>query len=423
MNTIAFFEIHTISDVKKYEFLNPNSECKNLKSLKIMKKLILLFLISIITLACERDDFNVGFVGIKKVEHEHGYGKIKLMIYMLPDTKKLFVKFNNEINSYEITSPLSDPYEIVFEDMPEGDYIFTISTVNKDGDESDEFLHFVSVYGNDYADRLITRRVISYDFINEKIIFDIAPPNHIYTVCSYIKSDGHSVTDTLKFDEIELPIENVNYVDPVVLQSFFSPSERYYELFSSSAVTKHWVENVMAIDKSGIKGVPLQHDDPGTAFGGSIANLFDGVHGDGNFYIPVLPDSPPHTITIDLGKTAKVTQVDVAPRPSLPGRLPKRYDFYGYPFDVSPEVLLAEADTEEGYPFEDAWHTEMIEKNWIYLGFAEPLPLASGWNSVEITLEPNDEVRYLRIRFDQNWDGNRYVDLSEITIYEKVYGF
>lgn len=393
-----------------------------------MKKPILFFLMILgITLACERNDFNAGFVGIEDVEHMHGNGKVKLMVDVSPDAKKLIVRFDDEINTYDLSSSsVSEPYEVVFENLADGDYIFSISTMNADGVESDKFLQFVHVYGEDYSGDVRTRDVTSLDYVENDIIlkFGKAPSGHYYTLCTYAKSDGQMVRDTMKRDEVNLTLRDVDFSHSVELQSFYYPSEYSYELFSASSITKTWKPIKRELDRSGISEVHLQHDDPGTAYGGSIAKLFDGVQSDGNFYIPTLPNSPPHTITVDLGGGTEVAQLNVAPRPSLPRRMPKRYDIYGYPGNLSPQELVEEADTEEGYPFEEAWKDEMIEKGWIYLGYFEPVSeLTDGWSSVKIELEPNDAVRYLRIRFGLNWEGTRYVDLSDITVYETKYGF
>jgi len=392
-----------------------------------MKPILFFLVILGITLACERNDFNAGYIGVEDVNHLHGNGKVKLMIDVSAEATQLIVKFNDEIKTYDLSSSsVSDPYEVVFENLAEGDYIFSVSIMNADGVESDEFFQFVHVYGEEYSGDLKTRDVTSLDYVENDIVlkFGKAPSGHHYTLCTYATSDGQMVTDSLKRDEVDITLRDVDFSHSVELQSFYYPSEYSYELFSASSLTKTWKPIQKKLDPPNISEVHLQHDDPGTAYGGSIAKLFDGVQDDGNFYIPALPNSPPHTITVDLSGLREVAQLNVSPRPSLPRRMPKRYDIYGYPGNISPEELVGNADTDEGYPFEEAWKDEMIEKGWIYLGYFEPVSeLTDGWGSVEVKLDPNDPVRYLRIRFGPNWEGTQFVDLSEIAVYETKYGF
>ncbi|TKG96984.1 hypothetical protein EYV94_00730 [Puteibacter caeruleilacunae] len=374
-------------------------------------KKLLLFLMSLLVFSCNNDDFDVGYIGIKQVQHMHADGKIKLMVDVASEAVKLNVDAEDQKISQNVASGVAQT--IVIEGMEEGDHVLTLTTEDAHGRISDPLIHYIHVYGEEYCKTLKVRTPVGMDYQDGKIIFkfNAASADHKYSLCSYIKTGDQPTVDTLKADAIELSLRDVDFTKGYEFHSYYAPTDRTYEFFDGGSEQMEWGKVKVQHAKDMVTEVHLQTDDAGDAWGGSIAKLFDGIVDGGNFYHAGTESVLPLTFTVDLGKEVELLQMDIDARPGFGHRLSKRYDIYGH-------VDLINAETETSCADLDAWETEMFSKGWKKIGYIDVALAQTGNAKTVIKFDDGvDGARYIRIRCDKNWENSQYLNLGEITFY------
>ncbi|MDR8392777.1 DUF4959 domain-containing protein [Aliifodinibius sp. S!AR15-10] len=230
-------------------------------------------------------------------------------------------------------------------------------------------------------------------------------PQSIYTSTDEINANLREGLDTLRQDfAITVRDRWLNYTDTLVTEL-----KPLYEA---------------PIPKSGYSGYPLEGDAPHHP-SNSLNNLWDGnlMHWPGVYltnrdYQP----SEPHTLTIDVGMETKLSRIVIWDYPEYytGGRIyyylgcPKRFEIWG----ASDPTI----EDPENWMEQDNWHKlgtyEETKPSGLPYGEQsnEDYQTANAGFSWDFDIAA-PEVRYLRIRNLENWNGFTHIAISEVQVY------
>ncbi|MGF7232818.1 DUF4998 domain-containing protein [Arachidicoccus sp.] len=340
-----------------------------------------------------------------------------------PSVSKYVVYWNNYADSLVVAATSHNPSDTVkclVSNLEEYSYTFFIESYDGAGNKSiNTEVDNARVYGDVYKSSLYNRPVnidspfiVSNDLSSVQLNFLAPDTINITTTIKYINQSGGLEEKFLAPNVNSLVLTDYKFGTPVLYQSSFIPKMGAIDTFyTSSYDTFPSIFRLVQCDKSLFKGTMLPYDMTAD-FGTSINELWDGVmtpkdypnvyHSDGNGTFP-------RHFSFDMGKVynnlAKIQEI---------GRgcchNPTDFEVWGIA-DTTNAVLQIPANDAN-------WKATAQAKGWTLL--TEVVRADDGIVPINKTLIDNPPpVRYVMIRVLKTYDDPNYVNISQITFWNK----
>ena len=303
----------------------------------------------------------------------------------------------------------------ILDGIAEKDYNFNFVSIDTHGNKSLPF----SVPGKIYGEKYIAVRSIRpikeiqlMDTENLIVVWNGIVDDGVYCDLTYTDINDQEVSLRVPMSDTETEINDINAKLGFSYTTVYLPEEDAIDEFFSESVLVQ-PEIAFELSKETWSLVSLPTDVKGDCWGGSISGLWNGKTND--YYhsgcYGTVEDLIPHHFTFDLGVDANLVKVRLDPRTGCcQGRNPKRFQIWGISDLTDAETTLDSNDPN--------WEQEMIDKGWVQLLDHETAPSWNGSAEGYITnLTDNTSVRYIRYRILDNWNGEPYSALSELTFW------
>ncbi len=124
-------------------------------------------------------------------------------------------------------------YEFMITDLDEKSYIFSLYTLDSDGNRSVRVDEFASVYGDKYEATLKNRSINELELNSDSVVFNwaVAPLGLIYTDLSYSTTEGASAAVRILADSSRTVLFDCSYTMPVTYKSSFLPEPLAIDTF------------------------------------------------------------------------------------------------------------------------------------------------------------------------------------------------
>lgn len=295
--------------------------------------------------------------GYEKIELEMFVGDQRIetiRIYWNDYTDSLDVAVNNEIGKFVA----------LLENIEEKGYVFQMVSFDKHGNRSLPLEAVGKVYGSNYQQGLINRRITEVKAIapgHLELIWSGIVDDAVRCDLVYTNMDGETVVLPVPMSEQKTVIHGINMSKGLSYNTVFKPEENAIDEFVTESVEVE-LPSEFTVDKSKWQIVSLPTDFVGNCFEGSLQNLADGdpstwYHsgclGDGT-------DGIAHHFTIDLGVMAVLSRFRVTPRQECcQERNPSRIQIWGIQDIEGAETTAAPTDPN--------WDKDAIAKGWSLL--------------------------------------------------------
>ncbi|MCG8306913.1 MAG: hypothetical protein MI975_05925 [Cytophagales bacterium] len=347
--------------------------------------------------------------------------KLKCIIKADPKITNLKVTWNSGNN--EIIVPVirenvsTDTIDLEIDPIPEGDYVFIMTTLDNNGNSSIPVETVAKVYGEKYINRLLNKSIEAIDAGLSYGITWKANSEAVGVRIKYIDAEGNEqIIVTPEGEQTILDSWKTGSV--LEYQTSFKPHENSLELFYAPVETITLPEDFM-VPKSGFNTVTLPFDVAGTMWGGAIHKLWNGAVSNGDFmHTGAEGDPMPQHITFDMGLLCDLTRVYIEPRYCCFDALPMIFEVWG--------IDGIDGAATEVNSNDPNWEADMISKGWSKLARVEqPKVHDREHGIVDINIEDGSpSVRYIRLYFIENMTdpSKNYVHMSEATFFtSKVY--
>jgi hypothetical protein len=355
-------------------------------------------------------------------------GNLRLMLSWHPSpdpsVARYVVYWNNYADSLVIPASKHNPSDTVaclINKLQEYNYTFFINSYDNAGNKSiSTELDNVRVYGSIYQGYLYNRPanadspfVLSNNDQDVTINFRRPDSINISTVIRYTDNTGTAQQTQLSPDSSSILLPNFKFGTSVTYRSSYIPQKNAIDTFyPSSYDTFPAIFKLVQCDKSLFKETHLPND-MNAGFGTSMSQLWDGAtqpkpypniyHSDGSSPLP-------QHFSFDMGATynnlARIQEI---------GRNcchnPIDFEVWGIADTTNAETTLAGNDP--------GWKDEAVAKGWTLL--KEVIRNDDGQAPFNADLIPNPPpVRFIMIRVLKTTDDPAYVNLSQLTFWNKL---
>lgn len=195
-----------------------------------------------------------------------GFGRAKITWYVSADPKieKTVIYWNMRQDSIvkEIVRDGSGLHKdsVILEDMPEGTSLFEFRNTNNRGESSLYSIAGVTVWGPEYGDGLLGRRLTSFDFDIEQSIYNLSlspttdSDDVLYSEIVYTNSAGVQQTVQVKRDQNTFALPNFSTGAELQFRNVFSPKGGFDVVYSNYQVFKAPVLVSRTGTKIGLQG-------------------------------------------------------------------------------------------------------------------------------------------------------------------------
>jgi hypothetical protein len=337
-----------------------------------------------------------------------------------PGVIKYVVYWNNNADS-QVVSAIShqttDTIRCLIGHLPEYAYSFFIYSYDTAGNRSvltevDNARVYGPVYRNGLHNRLpddANPAILNSD--GTVTVAFVAPDSiNITTILKYVNATTND-TGVINFgpETNVLTIPSYHVGTKVLYQSSFTPRRGAIDTFYTNGYDT--LPIYVMCDKSLFQPLFLPNDMPAYT-GTSLTQLWDG-NTQPKDYPNIFHSNTttlPGTITFDMGKVYNdLTKIEEIGRVS--DHNPKEFEVWG--------IADLSGGASSLQPTDGGWKADMIAKGWTLLGDITR-PDANGVNPYDAYLSNNPKpVRYIIIRFISDVDNSGYINLSQLTFWNK----
>lgn len=317
-----------------------------------------------------------------------------------------------------------DTFEVIIDNLDEGQYEFTITTYDAKGNSSIKSIVDSYVYGALYESNLVNRKIDSWNINGASMEINWRPVNDALEVeLYYINRDGLEVKRVIPIAETRTVVNDCAYEGSIRWRTVYLPEEKAIDRFySEETVEEYSFYDERELDKSKFAEVKLDGDFAVDAWGRSMSLMWDGNHtydddwtinhGDGFENFPVW-------FTFDLGVVANLTRYTFWQRNIEPNEA-KDYSYDGSNFKKWEVWGRADKPSQDGSW--DGWiklaDCEIKKPSGSELGILtdEDIQAAKDGHAFEFSTEL-PAVRYIRFKLLETFDGTKNCYVKEVTFY------
>lgn len=352
-----------------------------------------------------------------------GNGRLMLTWHPSPDPSitKYVVYWNNNIDSVVFdaaTHSPADTVKCIINKLSEYSYTFFVYSYDADGNKSlATEIDNAQVYGTIYINGLHNRiaNVSRPSLVNAdgSVTLNFLPPSdtiNITTRIKYVNTNGDTSFKYLSVDSNAITLNDYKSGTRVMYQSAYIPKQGAIDTFYTS---RYDTMNVfITCDKSLFSNIHLPYDMQPYDGGTYVARLWDGnmqprgypeiFHSDGN-------SSLPETITFDMGKIYNnLGRVEETGRNCCHN--PSEFEIWGIADTTGAISSLP--------PNNGGWKADVMAKGWTLLKDIVRTDDGSAPFDADLISNP-PPVRYIIIRVIQTVDQSNYVNMSQVTFWNK----
>ena len=207
-----------------------------------------------------------------------------------------------------------DPFEVQIDNLDEGQYEFSITTYDAQGNHSIESVIESYVYGDLYESNLTNRRINSKNITGTTMEINWRPVNDALEVELYYNDrEGNEVKRIIPVSETRTIIDDCAYEGTIRWRTVYLPEKNAIDKFYSEETIEEYSFYVeRELDKSKFKEVKLSGDIGMNAWGTNMSNIWDDKYGyeEENGFSQA-DDSQstllPQSFTFDLGVLTELT--------------------------------------------------------------------------------------------------------------------
>ena len=356
---------------------------------------------------------------LDSVEPASGHNRVEFEMFALSQRIEKVRIYWNELNdSLDVMiNNETGVFKQIISDLPEGEYIFQLVSIDKYGNKSLKYEVSTQAFGDIYISGLINRTIDHMEYLGEDLVIQWKTiSNTLGTSFYYKNSEGDTSSVFIQPTENTITISDFKSDGNYWFNTLYKPTENAVDTFETeltSGVFPHFVKYVEC-DKSLFTAMALPNDLGRLGWDDNerMERLWDGSVGPQGYPWVFHSDGAaalPGVITFDMGQV-----YDNLARIEETGR-----DCCGNPlvFEVWGIDDISDAVTE--LPASDAeWPVEAADKGWILL--KEVVRTDEGKVAYKVDLnEDLPPVRYIRLRFKECFEGSSTVNLSELTFWYK----
>lgn len=306
-----------------------------------------------------------------------------------------------------------DPFEVTIDNLDEGQYEFSITTYDAQGNHSVESIIESYVYGELYESNLTNRRIDSKNITGTVMEINWRPVNNALEVELYYEDrDGNEVKRIIPVSETKTVIDDCAYEGTLRWKTIYLPEKNAIDKFYSEETIEEYSFYVeRELDKSKFKEVILNGDIAMNAWSTSMSLIWDGKYGydeEGSYSQAddtkgnIVPDA---SFTFDLGVLTELTRFKLWQRSKNPWEIfiynsanCKKWEVWGC--DHEPSV---DYDDTEWTKLMDC---EIIKPSGLSLGQVNDEDIAVANEGHEFIFpEGLPPVRYIRFTIKETWNG------------------
>lgn len=325
----------------------------------------------------------------------------EVLIYWNSKKDSLLVNIDKAVLQDTIMVPLN---------LPEKDYLFEIYTLDDKGNRSVKVPVVGKAYGESYRSTLTNRAIGSVAASPTSLAIKWAEPKEaaVMVEMEYHDAAGNIVALTVPSSETTTVLPSWEKGSEIKYRTFYNP-EACLDTFSTDFLN-YALPRDFLLDKSLFRIARLPGDVTGDNFGGNLTKLWNGIVANSDWYHTSPLDEKPQVFTIDLGCYATLSHIQLYPRQECCyEQKAKTYEIWGIAdtTDAVPELL----------PSDSNWKSECLDKGWVMLLRDERSdPSEQNPSPIDMDIEENTPIRFLRYRVEEIWGTDNYVSLCEINL-------
>lgn len=275
-----------------------------------------------------KDGETIYSVKVDSIFSYPGNNRVKMKGYLKNaiQVKVINVKWKNIDRSENIKtfpydySQSPDVFEIEFP-VPEGQYLFELTSENAQGNSSIPLLTDAKVYGDKYKSYLVNRgiqKIIPNLTGGAKILFDAPASNLVNVHLNYTTTAGIAKNVVVQPSQSVLVIEDADLYMPFTYSSGYLPVEKAIDIFycmPEEVSLKFLTEMSFEFDKSTWEIIDFSTEEQAANEGGGNGPAAKIIDGNNNSYWQsewaAQTGQIPHHITIDMKREFNIFKVDL----------------------------------------------------------------------------------------------------------------
>lgn len=318
-----------------------------------------------------------------------------------------------------------DPFEVQIDNLDEGQYEFSITTYDAQGNHSIESVIESYVYGDLYESNLTNRRINSKNITGTTMEINWRPVNDALEVELYYNDrEGNEVKRIIPVSETRTIIDDCAYEGTIRWRTVYLPEKNAIDKFYSEETIEEYSFYVeRELDKSKFKEVKLSGDIGMNAWGTNMSNIWDDKYGyeEENGFSQA-DDSQstllPQSFTFDLGVLTELTSFRLWQRSKnafetfiYNSANCKKWEIWG-----CNQMPSTEYDEKEWTKLMDC---EITKPSGLPIGQINDDDIAAADEGHEFIFpEGLPPVRYIRFTVKETWNGtNNTFFVQEVSFY------
>ncbi|MDN5211354.1 DUF4998 domain-containing protein [Fulvivirgaceae bacterium BMA12] len=331
----------------------------------------------------------------------------------------------NKTFEFDVNRDVSglDTLTISLNEVEEGIKRFVFTLFDDNGNASGQLSHTRTIYGSEYESGLLARRINSVSAfpsanpaVDSAVIEWSTPlPEVLETTFTYTDQNDVEQTIVINLDETRTILLGYNRSIPYRYKTRYLPESDALDTYVSAESSGEIPKAEVDLDKSLFQFVGLPTDLPifdpiwPPGIDNPWTNVWDGDPNSITAFLGASNSRPAH-ITIDLGVTLQLSQLEVVGFLPFPSITPKEYQIWGIADLSGAETTLIAKDDLE------AWQQESVNKGWTLLLDDNRLNVddQTGFSQ---RIENETEVRYIRFLIIETFNpGNADTGINEISL-------
>ena len=318
-----------------------------------------------------------------------------------------------------------DPFEVQIDNLDEGQYEFSITTYDAQGNHSIESVIESYVYGDLYESNLTNRRINSKNITGTTMEINWRPVTDAIEVELYYNDrDGNEVKRIIPVSETRTIIDDCAYEGTIRWRTVYLPEKNAIDKFYSEETIEEYSFYVeRELDKSKFKEVKLSGDIGINEWGTNMSNIWDDKYGyeEENGFSQA-DDSQstllPQSFTFDLGVLTELTSFRLWQRSKnafetfiYNSANCKKWEIWG-----CNQMPSTEYDEKEWTKLMDC---EITKPSGLPIGQINDDDIAAADEGHEFIFpEGLPPVRYIRFTVKETWNGtNNTFFVQEVSFY------
>lgn len=340
-----------------------------------------------------------------------------------PSVTKYLIRWNNNIDSLAVNATShkpSDTVKVIIDKLDEYPYSFFINSYDADGNKSvlgelDNARVYGSVYQSGLHNRMpdqATPYVVNDDGTIQ-LNFNVPDTINITTKISYTNAAGSPSQASIAPNINSVVLPSYQSGTAVTYQSSYVPVRNAIDTFTTLAAdTFPSIFRLVQCDKSLFKKISYSGDMQPFQSSTDVEMLWNGsmtpqgwpdiYHNNGNGGLP-------GTVSFDMGKVySNLAVIEEIGRSCCHN--PIDFEVWGISDTTNAFPAIASSDP--------SWKSQTISKGWTLL--TEAFRTDDGIAPMKFNFISNPPpVRYIRVRFIKSYDDPNYINLTQLTFWNK----